>query len=70
MIQIGKKYKLKKIKDWFDNDSKDYKVVGFCEDDIVVCTAPDGESYIFKKDFLIDPDKPNEIYSGIKIIRG
>ena len=42
MIEVGKKYKLKKIKDWFDNDSRDYRVVGFCKDDIVVCLAPDG----------------------------
>ena len=70
MIGIGKKYHLKKIRDWFDNDSREYRVVGFCENDIVVCLAPDGESYIFKKDFLIDPDKQDEIYSGIRIIKG
>ena len=70
MIEIGKKYRLKKLKGWFEKDSRDYIVVGFCEDDIVVCLAPDGESYIFKKDFLIDPDKPDEIYSDVKIIRG
>ena len=70
MIEIGKKYRLKKISDWFDNDSNEYRVVGFCKNDIVVCLAPDGNSCIFKKDFLIDPDKPDEIYSDIRITKG
>lgn len=70
MIEIGKKYRLKKIKGWLEKDSRDYRVVGFCEDDIVVCLAPDGKSYIFKKDFLIDPDKPDEIYADVKITKG
>ena len=70
MIEIGKKYQLKKIKDWIANDNREYRVVGFCEDDIVVCVAPDGESYIFKKDYLIDPEKPAEIYSDFRMMRG
>lgn len=32
--------------------------------------APDGESYIFKKDYLIDPEKPDEIYSDFRMMRG
>ena len=38
MIEIGKKYRLKK--------------------------------YVFDKNFLIDPDKPDEIYADIKITKG
>ena len=67
MIEIGKKYRLKKLKGWFENDSEEFTVVCFGENNIVGCVAPDGERYVFDKDFLIDPDKPNEIYADIKI---
>ena len=51
MIEIGKKYRLKKLKDWFEKDSEEFTVVCFGEPNIVGCVAPDGERYVF--------DKPN-----------
>lgn len=69
MIEVGKKYRLKKIKGWFENDSAEFTVVCFGAHNIVGCIAPDGERYVFNKDFLIDPDKPEEIYSDIQIRR-
>lgn len=35
----------------------DFTVVCFGEHNIVYCVAPNGEKYVFDKDFLIDPDK-------------
>ena len=70
MIEIGKKYRLKKLKGWFEKDSEEFTVLCFGEHNIVGCVAPDGQSYVFNKDFFIDPDKPNEIYADIKIIKG
>ncbi len=70
MIEIGKKYRLKKLKGWFEKDSEEFTVLCFGEHNIVGCVAPDGERYVFNKDFLIDPDKPNEIYADIKIMKG
>ena len=51
MIEIGKKYRLKKLKGWFEKDSEEFTVVCFGEHNIVGCVAPDGERYVF--------DKPN-----------
>ena len=51
MIEIGKKYRLKKLKDWFEKDSEEFTVLCFGEHNIVGCVAPDGERYVF--------DKPN-----------
>ena len=72
MIEIGKKYRLKKLKGWFEKDSEEFIVVRRIdvEHNIVGCVAPDGEKYVFDKDFLIDPDKPDEIYADIKITKG
>ena len=70
MIEIGKKYRLKKLKGWFEKDSEEFIVVCFGEHNIVGCVAPDGERYVFDKDFLIDPDKPDEIYADITITKG
>ena len=70
MIEIGKKYRLKKLKGWFENDSEEFTVVCFGENNIVGCVAKDGEKYVFDKDFFIDPDKPDEIYVDIKITKG
>ena len=69
MIEVGKKYRLIKIKGWFEKDSEEFTVIGFGEHNIVGCVAPNGEGYVFNKDFLIDPDKPEEIYSDIQIRR-
>ena len=70
MIEIGKKYRWKKLKGWFEKDSEEFTVLCFGEHNIVGCVAPDGEKYVFDKDFLIDPDKPDEIYADIKIMKG
>ena len=70
MIEIGKKYRLKKLKGWFEKDSEEFTVVCFGEPNIVGYVAPDGEKYVFDKDFLIDPEKPDEIYADIKITKG
>ncbi len=67
MIEIGKKYRLKKLKGWFEKDSEEFTVLCLGEHNIVGCVAPDGERYVFDKDFLIDPDKPDEIYADITI---
>ena len=45
MIELGKKYKLKKIK------------------------GPYGERFVFMKEFLIDPQKPDDIYSDLILER-
>ena len=70
MIEIGKKYRLKKLKGWFEKDSEEFTVLCFGEPNIVGCVTPDGERYVFDKDFLIDPDKPDEIYADITITKG
>ena len=70
MIEIGKKYRLKKQKGRFEKDSKEFTEDCFGEHNIVGCVAPNGERYVFDKDFLIDPDKPDEIYADIKITKG
>ena len=53
MIEIGKKYRLKKLKCWFEKDSDEFTVVCFCEHNIVGCVAPDGEKYVFDKDYKL-----------------
>lgn len=70
MIEIGKKYRLKKVKNWFEKDNEEFKVICFGEYNIVGCVTSDCERYIFNKNFLIDPDKPDEIYADIKITKG
>ena len=36
MFEIGKKYRLKKLKGWFEKDSEEFTVVCFGEHNIVV----------------------------------
>ena len=67
MIEIGKKYRLKKIKDHLEKDSEEFTVIGFYNNNIAMCLSHKGEKYLFLKDFLIDPDYPNEIYTKIEI---
>lgn len=69
MIEINGKYKLKKIKGFDNNDERDYTVIEIYDNETILCKAPDGEKYFFMKDFLIDPDKPDEIYSDITFER-
>lgn len=46
MIEIGKKYRLKKLKGWFEKDSEEFTVLCFGEPNIVGCVTPDGERYV------------------------
>ena len=72
MIEIGKKYRLKKLKGWFEKDSEEFTVLCFGEHNIVGfgCVAPDGERYVFDKDFFFFLEKPDEIYADITITKG
>lgn len=67
MIELGKKYMLKKIKGIKNSDTNYYKVIKFYNLDIVICENAYGERFLFMKEFLIDPDKPDEIYSDLKL---
>ena len=51
MIEIGKKYRLKKLEDWFEKDSEEFTVLCFDEPNVVGCVTSDGEKYVFDKDF-------------------
>ena len=68
MIELNGIYKLKKIKGFKDNDATNYKVIALLKNDIVICENEEGEHYCFKKDFLIDPDYPENIYSNVEIL--
>lgn len=49
MIEIGKKYRLKKLKGWLEKDSEEFTVLCFGEHNIVGCVAPNGENmYLIK----------------------
>ena len=65
MIELGKKYKLKKIKGFDSFDNEYYKVIGFYNFDTVICENAYGERFVFMKEFLIDPQKPDNIYSDL-----
>lgn len=67
MIELGKKYKLKKIKGIKNFDTNYYKVIKFYNSDIVFCENAYGKRFVFMKEFLIDPDKSDEIYSDLKL---
>ena len=65
MIETGKKYKLKKIRG-FENSDNEYYKVNF---DTVICENTCGERFVFMKEFLIDPQKPDKIYSDLILER-
>ena len=69
MIELGKKYKLKKIKGFKSSDNEYYKVIGFYNFDTVICENTYGERFAFMKKFLIDSQKPNDIYSDLILER-
>ena len=69
MIELGKKYKLKMIMGFESSDNEYYKVIGFYNLDTVICENPYGERFVFLKEFLIVPAKPNEIYSKLILER-
>ena len=68
MIELNGIYKLKKIKGFKKHDTTNYKVVTLLKNDNVICENESGEHYCFKKDFLIDPEYPDIIYSDIEIL--
>ena len=69
MIELGKKYKLKKIKGFENYDNEYYKVIGFYNFDTLICENKYGERFVFMKEFLIDSQKPDEIYSDLILER-
>ena len=69
MIELGKKYKLKKIRDFENSDNEYYKVIGFYNFDTVICENSFRERFVFMKEFLIDPQKPDDIYSNLILER-
>ncbi len=69
MIELGKKYKLKKIKGFMSSDNEYYKVIDFYNFGTVICENTCGERFVFMKEFLIDPQKPDDIYSDLILER-
>lgn len=69
MIEIGKKYKLKKIRSFENSDNEHYKVIGFYNFDTVICESAHGERFVLMKEFLIDPQKSDDIYSDLMFER-
>lgn len=69
MIELGKKYKLKKIKGFKNSDNEYYKVIGIYNFDTVICENSYGERFVFLKGFLINPQKPEDIYSDLILER-
>ena len=69
MIELGKKYKLKKIKGFKSSDNEYYKVISFYNFDTVICENAYEERFVFMKEFLIDPQKPEDIYSDLILER-
>lgn len=69
MIEVGKSYKLKKIKsDRINNVENTFKVLAI-KDGTVYCQDEDTEEYyIFRVTDLIDPEKPDDIYSDLQIV--
>ena len=69
MIELGKKYKLKKIRGFENSDNEYYKVIGFYNFDTVICENSFRERFVFMKEFLINPQKPYDIYSDLILER-
>ena len=69
MIELGKKYKLKKIKGFKNSDNEYYKVIGFYNFDTKICENTCRERFVFMKEFLIDTQKPDDIYTDLMFER-
>ena len=69
MIELGKKYKLKKIKDFRNSDNTYFKVISFYNFDIAICENDYGERFVFMKEFFTYSDMPDEIYSDLILER-
>ena len=66
---IRQKIQTKKIRGFKNSDNEYYKVIGFYKFDTVICENAYGERFVFMKKFLIDPQKPDEIYSDLMLER-
>ena len=68
MIEINGIYKLKHIKNLGKNDEADYKVLAM-DGEYIICEKLNGEDagtkYFFMKEFLIDPEKLDDIYYNL-----
>ena len=65
MIELNGIYNLKKIKGFNDNDESDYQVIAL-DNKAPKTTAycknlTTGECFCFWTQFLVDPEKPNEV---------
>ena len=69
MIELGKKYRLKKIRGFENSNNEYYKVISLYNFDTVICENTYGERFVFMKEFLIDPQKSDEIYSDLMLER-
>ena len=69
MIELGKKYRLKEIKGFENYDNEYYKVIGFYNFDTIIYENTCGERFVFMKEFLIDPQKSDDIYSDLILER-
>lgn len=71
MIEVNGIYKLKIIKG-LKQDESSYKVIAEYND-LIVCEKMDGymasSRYCFLKEFLIDPDKPDDIYAPFNLVK-
>ena len=69
MIELNGIYKTKIIKG-MKPDESNYKVV-YMQDNLLVCEKIDGymagTRSCFLKEFLIDPDKPDDIYAPFEL---
>ena len=69
MIELNKKYKLKRLVGLESYDRGEYTVIGCVTEKAVICENEQGERFVFLKAFLIDPEKPNETTIKIKLER-
>lgn len=60
---------IQKIKGFKSSDNEYYKVIGFYNFDTVICENAYGERFVFMKEFLINPQKSDEIYSDLMLER-
>lgn len=66
MIEVNKTYKLKLLRDFpFNNTKQEYKVLSFYTYDTVICkpvNCDSDEVFLFMTKCLIDPEEPNDTY--------
>ena len=74
MIKLNGIYKLKKLKDKnnkivfkSNQDERDYQVKKVIDEKTVVCeNLSTNEIFVFLKQFLIDPEQPEDIYVTVE----